>query len=418
MGVLELRSITREADFGKALLGFLAGCVVVILVTACTTSRGTTSLQSGTSYVGRGSGSTPLEALSAAKLSAAYRAAADLVGKGVAAANRKRIEKAFRAADNPNAYVFNQTLKILKTGDDPISYEIRIDVNVDAVSETLKSLSLGRHDSPSNLGLQQLPPELKARVERDLNQMTYMVDIAEKSGLDPFLIRSATTSGDAYLADNGIPYVDSSQVEALRKDQVMVYEQETGKSESITQWIARKLHADIYIVIDGAVSSTTRNGRYFGSADVSLRIFEASTGSGLGAANYQSIQPSVSLTSSREAVVNALRSSVYQAMSEAVRQARTYFARDLVSGIGYDLIVINTPDDRAMSAFQRNLAARVRDVRLLSWSAQETRYRVTVVGTASDLQDVVYETARAVPGFSAMGLVTLRGRELTFDTGM
>ncbi|HUX20264.1 MAG TPA: hypothetical protein VMW69_03425, partial [Spirochaetia bacterium] len=181
---------------------------------------------------------------------------------------------------------------------------------------------------------------------------------------------------------------------------------------------AQRLHADVYIIIDASVSNTTRDGRYLGSADVTLRIFETSTGSGMGAANYQSIQPSVSLTSSKDAVANALQSSVYKGMGEAVGQARAFLTRDLASGIAYDLIVLNTPDDRAMNAFMKNLSLRVGDVRLVSWSAQETRYRVTLSGTASDLQDLVYETSAAVPGFSGMGMVTLRGRELTFDTGM
>ena len=436
MGVWVYRSTTNGPGRGKTVLRLTAAALAVGLLAACVTTP--KQAGSGPSYIGRASGKTPLEALSEAKIAAVYRAAVDLVGEQSASANKSRIEQAVRGSENPNAYVFNQTLKILKTGGQPISYEVSIEVNRAALSETLSSLGIAASPvanpppqpqaAPPKQAesaqpvvaseAQPISPELTARLQRDLGRMTYMVSFAENSGLDPFLVRSATTSADAYLADNGIPYVDSGQVEALRKDQQTVYEQETGKSVSITQWIAQRLHADVYIIIDASVSNTTRDGRYLGSADVTLRIFETSTGSGMGAANYQSIQPSVSLTSSKDAVANALQSSVYKGMGEAVGQARAFLTRDLASGIAYDLIVLNTPDDRAMNAFMKNLSLRVGDVRLVSWSAQETRYRVTLSGTASDLQDLVYETSAAVPGFSGMGMVTLRGRELTFDTGM
>ncbi len=434
---------TTERVPGIWVLTVGIAAVVMSLLSSCATNP--SSPAQGTPYIGRGSGNTPLAALSEAKVQAVYQAAIGLLGEAAAAANRGKIEQAVRDAENPNAFVFNQTLKILKTGADPISYEIQIGVNLAALSETLQGLGIGpaialtapaapggsegsdaspvskSSSSPEPAGsASSTAPglELSPRAKRDLDRMTYMVSFASDSSLEPFLIQSATTSADAYLADNAIPYVDSTQVEHLRKDQATVYEQETGKSVDILQWIAQRLRADVYIVIDGAVSGTSRDGRHYGSADVTLRIFETSTGSGMGAASYQSIQPSVSLTSQREAVLNALRASVYRAMGDAVRQAREAMARELASGIAYDLIVLNTVDDRAMSAFAKNLALRAGDVRLLSWSPQETRYRVTFGGTASDLQDLVYETSQAVPGFSGMGLVTLRGRELTFDTGM
>lgn len=427
-----MRSTTR----GRRTLTVGIISAVLVLISSCTTRPGPPA--QGTPYIGRGTGSSPLAALSEAKVQAVYQAAVGLLGEETASANRTRIEQAVRKTENPNAFVFNQTLKILKTGGDPISYEIQIGVNLTALSATLRGLGIesvaaapagseaaGARPSgslvasPTGSAAPPEPsPELSTRAKRDLDRMTYMASFATDSGLDPFLIESATTSANAYLADNGIPYVDSSQVEALRKDQARVYEQESGKSVGILQWIAQRLRADVYIVIDGAVSGADRNGRYYGSADVTLRIFETSTGSGMGAASYQSLQPSVSLTSQREAVLNALRSSVYRAMGDAVRQAREAMARELASGISYDLIVLNTSDDRAMSAFAKSLALRAGDVRMLSWSPQETRYRVTFGGTASDLQDLVYETSQAVPGFSGMGLVTLRGRELTFDTGM
>lgn len=427
-----LRStIERAATVAAAVL--LAGVLV-----ACATGRQSVAETRGVAYVGRGTGNSPLAALNAAKINAVYRASVDILGETTALANRSRIEEAIRSSDNPNAYVYNPTLKILQTGGDPLFYEIQIGVDTAALKATLGAMGIvaskssaersaagqgesaraGATAAPATAEESVLSPELRAKIQRDLDQMTYMVSPAEGVGLDPPMLRSALTSAEAYLADNRIPYVDSAQVAALRKDQEMVYEQETNRSVSMTQWIAERLHADVYIVVDASTSSSARDGKYFGSADVSLRIFETSTASGLGAANYSALQPSVSLVSAREAVANAVQSSVYKAMGEAIRQARSYLSRDLAVGIGYDLLVINSTDDQVMRRFMKDLSSRVRDVRLLSWTKEETRYRVTASGTASDLQDLVYAAARAIPDLSGMALVSIRGRELTFDAGM
>lgn len=407
-----------------ALLNLLASCA--------TTAKGGT--EEGRVYSGRGSGDSPLVALNAAKMDAVRLAVADMIGREKADAHRAEIDSALSSAENPNAYVYNETLKILQTGESPISYVVQIRVNTVAVRSLLGSLGIAEAENlragegqaareavaqsaQTTAGEADAGSEGEAEIERDLDQLTYMVYYEASSENDPFIMQSAVNSADSYLADNGLAYIDRQQIESLVADQEKVYEDETHKSLGIIQWVAQKLHADIYIVVEAQASFETRNGKHYGSANVTLRSFDSSTGIGRGASNYASIQPSVSLVSGQDAVLNAVNSAAYKAIGEAVRQARAYMVRELRDGIAYDLIMVNTPNDRVMSSFMKDLRRRVREVRLLTSSNEETRYRVVVSGTAADLQDLVYRSASNTPGLEGVRLVLLRGRELTFDTG-
>lgn len=124
------------------------------------------------------------------------------------------------------------------------------------------------------------------------------------------------------------------------------------------------------------------------------------------------------MISERDALLNAVQLSVYKAMAEAVRQSRAYFARDLRNGIAYDVIVVNTPDDRVMRSFMKALEAKVKEVRILSASGQQTHYQITLSGTVSDLKDMIYAASGSTTGLEGMSLVALRGKSLTFDAGM
>jgi hypothetical protein len=211
--------------------------------------------------------------------------------------------------------------------------------------------------------------------------------------------------------------INIDQIEKLKADQRKAYEAETGESMSITQWIAQKLNADVYIEIDGAVSGEGSGAKYYGQANVTLTIFEASTGRLLGSVPWNS--PRTLSTASRQAaVVNALQTSVYKAMPVAVNQAKGYMAKALANGIKYQLIVQNTPDARLITTFSRRLKDSVKDVRIVSQSEQETVFEVFLIGGIDDLVDAVYNVSEKVPGLEGMKQILLRGKSVTFNTGM
>jgi hypothetical protein len=247
--------------------------------------------------------------------------------------------------------------------------------------------------------------------------MTYMVYFNEEGAVDPFYMKAAVGIANEYLTSNAMEAIDFAQVDRLKKDQQMAYEEETGESISMIQWIAQKLNADVYIEIDGRTSGESSSGKYYGQANITVKGFEASTGRLLGSQPWNS--PKTFSTSSEEAArINALQTSVYKAMPVVIDQAKAFMAKALQEGIKYELIVQQTTDPKAISDFRRKLQRKVRDVRTVSQTAEQTKFNVFVIGTVEDLADLVYDVAETIPGLEGMYQVLLRGKSLTFNTGM
>jgi hypothetical protein len=219
-----------------------------------------------------------------------------------------------------------------------------------------------------------------------------------------------------YLASNAMEAVDLEQVEKLKKDQQRIYEEQTGRSISLIQWIAQKLNADVYLEIDGLTTGESSGGKYYGQASITLKGFEASTGRLLGSQPWNS--PRTFSTASQQAArVNALETSVYKAMPIVLGQAKAYMAKAMASGIKYELVVQGGSEGKAMSDFRRKLKRKVKEVLTVSQAAEETRFAVFLIGTLEDLAEAVLDVAETIPGLEGMHQVVLRGKSVTFDTG-
>jgi len=244
-----------------------------------------------------------------------------------------------------------------------------------------------------------------------------MVLFNEDATEDPFYMKAAVGIANEYLTSNAIEAIDYDQVEKLKADQQMAFEEETGETISIIQWIAQKLNADVYIEIDGRTSGETSGGKYYGQANITLKGFEASTGRLLGSQPWNSPK-TFSTASEQAAKINALQTSVYKAMPIVIDQAKAYMAKALQNGIKYELVVQNTLDSRMMSDFYRKMRRKARDIKTVSQTAEETKYSVFLIGSVEDLVDMVYDVADTVSGLEGIYQVVLRGKSVTFNTGM
>ncbi len=389
-------------------------------------------------FEGFGQDASPLKAMNQAKMNAVQNAVIDLVGVANERAGRDKLEEVLYNTNNPNAYVYTDTYETLrkdKVGEEYI-IECRVEVNREALERTLSAAGLTGGDAvaagaaPMTAAGADAEPaaaepaaetELttaeKKIIERYVRTMTYMVYFNEETAEDPFYAKTAVGIANEFLTSNALEAIDMSQVESLKKDQQLVYEEETGQSISIIQWLAQKLNADVYVEIDGRTTGETVSGKYYGQANVTVKGFEASTGRLLGSQPWNS--PKTFSTASEEAArINALQTSVYKAMPHVIGQAQTYMAKTLQEGIKYTLIVQNSVDSRVMSSFRRKLAKAVKDIETLSQTAEETRYSVYLIGSIEDLADLVYDAAETVPGMEGIEQVLLRGKSITFDSGM
>jgi hypothetical protein len=420
-------------------------------------------------YVGVGQGETLGAAMNAAKMDAVRKAVIDLIGVRAEADRAPELEDVLYSTRNPNAYVYNETLETLRKDgsliDGDMIYELRIRVNVPAVRRVLDANGLlGSEPTPGEMTAQtgagtlvvpedargqttgvqagqaggrgetagaddlafdpddwaDVTPEEERFIRRYVETMTYMVYFSEDaaSGMkDPdFVMKSAVNQANSYLVGDGRVVVDAGQVERLKEDQQLIYEEETGREISLLQWVARRLNADVYIELDAQVRARSSGGSHYGSADITLTMFDTSTAQILGSVNRRS-QEAFSRSSEEDAITNAVQSTVYQAMPYVVDMAREQMARSLTRGIRYEVTIQGSPDARSISRLRASLRDEVREIATISQSPEEVVFEVFVVGDTDYVVDLFFATSDRVAGFEDLALIISRGRSITFDAG-
>ena len=440
----------------KSPFGLIALPLLIIFLISCAGGPSTTipapeaggaeSLPEERVYEGAGQDASMLTAMNMAKMDAVRKAVIDLIGVANEQTNQEKLQEVLYNTRNPNALVNNETFETLrkdKIGDDYV-FEARVAVKMRAVESILKANGLygetltaeektgeaaaasaattaegaeTLEEITAQTGAVELTAEEKRIIARYVNNMTYMVFFNDEATEDPFYMKAAVGIANEYLTSNAIEAIDFDQVEKLKKDQQMAYEEETGQSISIIQWIAQKLSADVYIEIDGRTSGETSGDKYYGQANITLKGFEASTGRLLGSQPWNSPR-TFSTASEQAAKINALQTSVYKAMPIVIDQAKAYMAKALTNGIKYELIVQSTFDARMMSDFYRKMRRKAKDIKTVSQTAEETRYEVYLIGSVEDLVDLVYDVSDTVSGLEGIYQVVLRGKSVTFNTGM
>jgi len=305
-------------------------------------------------YAGAGRGETLGEAMNAAKMDAVRKAVIDLIGPQAEAEHAATLDEILYNTRNPNAFVFNDTIEnTRKDGsliDGDMVYELTIRVNVPAVERTLEANGIpGRpqvsHEaaagaaaigsSGAQSGSQtgsdsqaapdlapeagdwdEVTPDEERFIRRYVETMTYMVYFSDDAAVGAdnadFIMQSAVNQANSYLVSDGRVVVDAAQVERLKSDQQLVYEEETGREISLLQWVARRLNADVYIELDAQVTGTTSAENHYGTADVTLNMYDTSTAQVLGSVNRRSQNESAGR--------GVERSAIYRLPGHAVRR--------------------------------------------------------------------------------------------------
>ncbi|MEM5947512.1 DUF6175 family protein [Spirochaetia bacterium 38H-sp] len=436
-----MRSLRKIALLGFIIMSFFVSC-------ASAPSRSPSRPASpavNDVVTGHGEGESLGQALSRAKIDAIRKGVEILIGREALANNMERIKKVLFDTSNPNAYLYMDTLETLKkdntgTIDEPnYVYELKIRVRLDAIKKVLDANAIateagadakdGRakelvedemRDEPlPPFKPEKLSPEEEEFLSNYLDKLTYMVYFDEKSAEDEFLIKSAISMANNYLLSQGYSLIDLEQIEKLKNDQQLLYEEETGKELSLIQWIAQKLNADVYIELDAVTEGQSKDDKYYGSAKVTLKIFEASTGVLLGAIPYSSPR-TFSKVSEFDAISNALQSTVYKAMAAAVKQTRNVLSGKYRDGIQYDLVLQSTPDQKTIARFRSKLRNKdkVKDIKTIYQSSEETKFAVYFLGSVEELEELIYDVSDSIPGMEYIEPVVIRGKSLTFDTGL
>ena len=457
----------RKKATGAAIAAVLLTIFITVFIAAGCAGGGAVQSSAGGSagkaggpplYYGKGQGATQIEAMNAAKMDAVKKAVAEMIGIASEAAHQQELGASIYNTGSANNFVQNETMRMLDKAQngDVWTVELMIQADLYKIESVLRDNEIwggkltpgsamgagaeGAQGSPAPAGTAaagggsgetagseaageekaaaaEPTPEQRQFIDKYVNNMTYMVYFDESAPQDPFLMKSAVGIANNFLAGQSARIVDYEQIEKIKDEQQMAYEEETGMEVGIIQWIAQKLNADIYIELAAETSGETSGGKHYGKAMITLKLFESSTGTLLGSVPYNSPR-TFSTSSEMDAINNALQSSIYKAMPIALNQARAYMRDALQNGIRYNLVLQNTPDPRLMSDFRQKLKRKVEDLRTLSAAAEETKYTVSFFGTIEDLEDLIYDVAESLPGMEEIYRVYFRGKSITFDTGL
>lgn len=262
----------------------------------------------------------------------------------------------------------------------------------------------------------KLTPEEEAYLQNYLARLNYMVYYDEGAGIDKSYAKTAVNQANRYLVGQlGLSVVDFDQIEQNKKDQQAAYQAETGGAIDLIQFIAQKYNADAYVEISFTATPSAAGGRFYASAQGSMKIFDTSTAQLLGSVAFQSPQ-TMSPVSQEAAISNAVAASVWTAMPKMTDQTKALIRNSLSRGIRYEVVIQNTPDSRAVSDLRRALARSVREVEQVSYSPGETKLYVYTFQTGDKVEDAVYAAAERA-GLPDLYLVFSRGKLLTFNTG-
>jgi hypothetical protein len=263
----------------------------------------------------------------------------------------------------------------------------------------------------------QLTPEESAFLQNYLARLNYMVYYKEDATIDPRLAKIAVSQANRYLIEKlGLSVIDFDQVEKNKKDQQAAYQAETGGSIDLIQYIAQKFNADVYVEIDFQTSSETRDGKYYASAQGTMKIFDTSTAALLGSVAFMS-QPAFSPNSMDAAVTNAIAASVWTAMPRMTGQAQELIKNSLARGVRYELVLQKTPDAKLVSQLRRSLSKKLREVEQVSYSPSEAKFYLYSFQSRDKVEDAVYDAA-ASAGLPDLYLLFMRGKSFTFNSGL
>jgi hypothetical protein len=262
-----------------------------------------------------------------------------------------------------------------------------------------------------------MTPEEEAFLNNYLARLQYMVYYDESAGIAPQSAKVAVNQANRYLLEKlGLSVVDFDQIEKNKKDQQAAYQSETGGSIDLIQFIAQKYNADVYVEVSFTSTPSASGGKFYATAQGSMKIYDTSTAQLLGSVAFQSPQV-MSTTSQESAINNAVAASVWSAMPKMTDQSKMLVKNSMSRGVRYEVLIQNTPDSRQISNLRRSLARAVREVEQISYSPAETKLALFTFKSRDKIEDAVYDAADKA-GLLDIYLVFSRGKAFTFNSGL
>jgi hypothetical protein len=400
-------------------------------------------------YTGGGKSESLGEAMRLSKVEAVKQGVIEIIGKKKESDNKGKLEEIIYNSRNVGDFA----KMIERTRKDKVEeqyiYEARYTVYLDKLVTTLKAHGIiegGKIEEETVIAVGtedeeiveeddveepitdeeiygELTREEEKYIKKYVDKMTFLVFFAEGVSEDPYYIKGAITLANDYLISNGRTAIDFATAEKLKEDNTLVYEEETGGSISIIQWIAQQLNADVYIELDGKTDGKSEvGGKHYGTANVQMKAYESSTGELVGsvAYNQHGSKASYSTVSQQAARLSAIQAVVYSKIMPQLFEQINKNMMDKIKkmGIRYEIIIQNPPNDRTMSKLWRKIGSDIKSYDLIYQTEDELKYAVYFIGDLEDLKNVFYDASETISELEEMYAVLARGKSITFNSGL
>ena len=355
-----------------------------------------------------GSGETYIHAIKSSITKAVRNSIIKLIGNSIYQNEKITIENTILE------YRFNKARKYTKShtilgrskGDNKVIVTLKVFIDVEKLRNKLIELKIPllKTSSLINTNNEYLShPNIQT-----LKGETFLVYFNEKELKIPIdLAELAVQKINNFLSSHRLDYVNLNQIVSLKKDREMV-EENISVGLSIVQLMAQKLHADIYIVVNGVLDDGTHeNGQFQSEGTIYLTAFESSTAKGLGSEqNYI------------KGIDNTLESAQRKIISNAVIPA----TNKLISSIieyklkphTYILTLMGNTDHLMRKTFEKTLNKDPNFVNFKIQSATDNQitYRIMYKGLTNNLINGIFKRLRETESFETIKTKMIRRKEI------
>jgi hypothetical protein len=157
-------------------------------------------------------------------------------------------------------------------------------------------------------------------------------------------------------------------------------------------------------------------------ANVQTKAFQASTGELVGSVAYNQLEvkASFSKVSEKDARLKSIQGVVYsKVMPQIFKQINENMVEKIKKlGIRFEVIIQNPPNDRVMSKLWQKMERDIKSYDLIYQSVEEIKYAVYFIGDIEDLKNAFYDATESISGLEEMYAVLVRGKTITFNSGL
>ncbi len=264
---------------------------------------------------------------------------------------------------------------------------------------------------------QELSEEKRRRLAKILESMSYLVYPGEDDA-DSSAAREAVEAANGYLAEKNLGFVPYEQVRRFLRERADLYQNETDGRISSLRWSAETFDSDIYVELMLNTKTSKEGNSYFATSAVSLLFFHTSTGEEWARSSSASPSATMSTKSIRDAVDGSVKETVRRAMENGLESLRSSGFQRLRDGLPYTIELESTYNDETLAKFVKRFEKEVEFIERTKTTSERTIYEIRFIGSVTELEESVFETAEQVHGLEDMFLVYQRGDTIAFNTGM